>query len=43
MKLYAIYDLKNDEQCVAVFDTVKEVAEYFGKTKNCIFATITLR
>ena len=39
--MYAIYDTKNNEQCVAVFDTRKEVANYFNTTANCIGTAIT--
>lgn len=34
--MYAIYDLKDNEQCIAVFDTRIQVAEYFKTTANCI-------
>ena len=39
--MYAIYDMKDHEQCIAVFDTRKQVAEYFKTTANCIGTTIT--
>lgn len=39
--MYAIYDLKENEQCIAVFDTRKEVAEYFNTTANCVETAIT--
>ena len=38
--MYAIYDLKENE-CIAVFDTRKEVAEYFNTTANCVGTAIT--
>lgn len=41
--MYAIYDLKDNEQCVAIFETRKEVANYFNTTVNCIGTTITRR
>lgn len=34
--MYAIYDTKNNDQCIAIFDTRKQVAEYFKTTANCI-------
>lgn len=40
-QMYAIYDVKNDEQCVAIFNYRKEVAEYFNTTVNCIGTAIT--
>ena len=38
--MYAIYDLKNKEQCVAIFDKVKEIAKYFDTTENTIRTAI---
>lgn len=38
--MYAIYDTKNNEQCVAIFNTRKEVAKYFNTTANCIGTAI---
>lgn len=35
-KVYMIYDTKNNECCVAQFDTRKEVAEYFKTSANYI-------
>lgn len=29
-KYYAVYDMEEDEQCIGVFNTVLEVAKYFG-------------
>lgn len=34
--MYAIYDLKENEQCIAIFDTRIQVAEYFNTTANTI-------
>ena len=39
--MYAIYDLKENEECIAVFDTRKEVADYFNTTANCVGTAIT--
>lgn len=38
--MYGIYDMENYEQCVAVFDTVKDVAKFFNTTPNCISTAI---
>lgn len=38
--MYAIYDLKNNEQRVAIFDKVKEIAKYFDTTENTIRTAI---
>lgn len=43
--MYAVYDLKDHEQCIGVFDTAQDVADYFemsrssvysGKSKGCL-------
>ncbi len=39
--MYAIYDLRDNEQCVAIFKTRKEIANYFNTTANCIGTAIT--
>lgn len=39
--MYAIYDLKNNEQCVAIFDKVKDVAKYFNTSESSIRSSIT--
>lgn len=39
--MYAVYDLKENEMCVGIFDCGKEVAEYFNTTQNSIFSTIS--
>lgn len=39
--MYAIYDMKENEQCVALFKTRIEVAKYFNTTANCIGTAIT--
>ena len=38
--MYAIYDMNYYEQCVAVFDTLKEVADFFNTTSNSISSSI---
>ena len=39
--MYAIYDTKNNEECIAVFDRLKEVAKFFNTSVNCIATEIT--
>lgn len=39
--MYAIYDMKESEQCVAMFKTRKEVTKYFNTTSNSIGTSIT--
>lgn len=39
--IYGVYDMKYYEQCIAVFDTVKEIAKYFNTTENTISPEIT--
>ena len=33
MKIYAVYDLKDNEICIGVFDTLQQVVDYL-KIKN---------
>lgn len=30
MKLYAMYDLQNKEQCVGIFDSLKEISRFIN-------------
>lgn len=39
--MYAIYDLKENEACIGIFDSCKEVAEYFNTTTNTIYSLIS--
>ena len=39
--MYAIYDMKNNEQCIGIFKNRKEVARYFNTTANRIGSAIT--
>lgn len=41
--MYVVYDMKNQEQCVGVFDTRKEVAEYFNSTPRSVGTMISLK
>lgn len=34
--LYGVYDMKNYEQCIGVFKTSREVAEFFNTTAATI-------
>ena len=34
--MYAVYDTKNKDQCIGIFETSQEVADYFGTTKQSI-------
>lgn len=38
--MYGIYDMRNNEMCVGVFLSRKEVAKYFNTTSESIGATI---
>lgn len=35
--MYAVYDLRNKEQCVGIFNRVKDVAKYFGIKTESIY------
>lgn len=39
--MYAIYDLKESEMCVGIFEHCKGVAEYFGTSQNAIYTNIS--
>ena len=39
--MYAVYDMKNQEQCMGVFDTRKELAKFFNSTPNSIGSMIS--
>lgn len=43
VKMYVVYDMKNQEQCVGVFDTRKEVAKFFNSTPRSIGTMISLK
>lgn len=38
--MYAVYDTKNKDQCIGIFDTCQEVADYFRTTKQSIWEGI---
>ena len=40
-KIYAIYDMKDNEQCIGVFDKLREIAEYFNMSERCISSEIS--
>lgn len=41
MKFYGVYDLKDNEQCVGIFKTTKELAKFFDCSDNSIRTTIS--
>ena len=40
MKFYGVYDLKNNEQCVGIFN-IKELSNFFSCSDNSIRTTIS--
>lgn len=38
---YGVYDTKNFEQCVGIFESAKELAKYFNSTENSMWSSIT--
>ena len=40
-KVYMIYDLKNNECCVAQFDSQKDIAEYFNIAYKSVACAIS--
>lgn len=34
--MYGVYDLKNYEMCVGIFDTTQQVADFFHTSRNTI-------
>ena len=41
MKIYCVYDLHYKEQCIGVFEKIKDVAKYFNTTESAIRTDIT--
>lgn len=39
--MYAIYDLKENEICVGIFDDCKGVAKYFDTTEKAIYTSVS--
>ena len=39
--MYGVYDMKYYENCVGMFDTVKEVAAFFNTSNATILSMIT--
>lgn len=37
--LYGVYDMKDNEQCIGVFDTLKEVAKFLNRSYNTCAGT----
>jgi len=40
MKFYGVYDLKNNEQCVGIFN-IKELSKFFNCSDNTIRTAIS--
>lgn len=38
--MYGIYDMKNNEMCIGIFDKTKQVADYFNTTTASISSAI---
>lgn len=38
MRAYAIYDTKYYEQCIGIFYSTKEIAEYFNMNQKAVIA-----
>ena len=43
LKMYVVYDMKNQEQCMGVFDTRKELAKFFNTTPNSVGSMMSLK
>lgn len=39
--MYGIYDTKNNEQCLGIFEKIKDIAKYFNTSEHVIRSTIT--
>ncbi len=39
--IYAIYDEKDNDRLVTVFDKAKEVAKFFETSRECIYCAIS--
>lgn len=41
-KIYAVYDIKDNEQCIGIFDTLQEVVDYLEiKNTNVLASAIS--
>lgn len=40
-KIYGVYDMKNNEQCVGIFLGGEELAKFFGVTRGSIFSMMS--
>ncbi len=40
-KLYGLYDIKKNEQCVGIFTSVKSIAQYTGNTVGSVYSAIS--
>lgn len=41
--MYVVYDMKNQEQCMGVFDNRKELAKFFNTTPNSVGSMMSLK
>ena len=42
IKIYAVYDMKDNEQCIGIFDTLQEVVDYLEiKNTNVLASAIS--
>lgn len=39
--LYGVYDMKNYEQCIGIFDTLKEVAKFLDRNYTTCAGTFS--
>lgn len=40
-KIYGVYDMKNNEQCVGIFQGGQEVADFLGIKRNSLFSMLS--
>lgn len=38
-KIYAVYDTKNNEQCIGIFDTLQQVVNYLDISNTRVLAS----
>jgi len=42
IKIYSVYDIKNNEQCIGIFDTLQQVVEFLDiKNVNVLASAIS--
>ncbi len=40
-KIYAVYDMKDYEQCVGIYDNVQQIADKYNMTKASVLSGIS--